>query len=168
MNVMTFDKIYSLYPYPTFVERRSLKVSSHGVNQPAALIKYEERGWKIKDKVLDYRDRMRLHRLDPFRDGIRFVGDNKTWTLHLDTTGVDVTSTYFDQPLRDSLSMNSWDLRFEVTRTELSKPYSINRTRVWGSPALRYHYLIAPPYNEQVRGVFAAEKTIKENPASFK
>lgn len=106
MNVVSFENIYSFYPYHTFVKRQALEISTDGHYQEAARSKYKERGWKLL-QLGPWDERVGYRKWSPFRAGPRFVGDRYTLTIPLDMTGVQMISPHFAGPLRDCLTTYS-------------------------------------------------------------
>lgn len=165
MNLISFENIYSLYPYTTFVERETLKIAYEGDSQTRALRRYEKRGWKTL-RLPPFQDQVGRRKWSPLCEGLRSIGDKYTLTIPLDTTGVDATSPYFAEPLHDGVAAHSWRLKYVYVHKVCDA--AIHKVTVWASSGLRYRYLIEPPYNEQVRGVFAAERALKANASTFK
>ena len=94
MNVITYNTAYSLYPYATFARRDSLVLSNHSRAQEA-LMKYATRGWRILANPSPLNARLvrsktgnGLYSLWFHIDTPRWVCDDMSWTIHLDTAGV--------------------------------------------------------------------------------
>lgn len=134
MNIVSFENIYSLCPFPTFIERRSLRMSDEGNDQKAAIAKYEERGWKILD--IGAWDERVGYRKSPFRGGLRHVGDQFTMTIPLDITGVEISSPRFAEPLQDCLTSHSWRLKYYGVDENCD--YARHEVSIWASAALKY------------------------------
>lgn len=135
-------------------------------DQNDGLVKYLNRGWEMEDGP-SAAELTAQYRQSPFCPGLRSIGDRHTLAIPLDTTGVDVSSPYFAEPLHDGLSAHSWGLHlYESEDGDLCR--ATHDVTVWGSPALRHRYLIAPPLNTQVRGIHDAERSLRQEASSFK
>lgn len=87
INVISFEKAYSLYPKATFDDSRALIIHSDGPSQVPALKKYAERGWKILDGISEseqFDDRSEFSAI------VRWIGDRCTWVIDLDMKGIDI------------------------------------------------------------------------------
>lgn len=83
MNFITHDKVFSLYPYSTFCDRRLLVWNS--VNTSAewqAVDKYLQRGWQV-ERLMFLHDMMNR----PSELGVRkrWLGDSLCWSFNLMT-----------------------------------------------------------------------------------
>lgn len=107
MNVISYEKAYSLYPRASIVNHRSLvtcQVPSNG--QPVALKKYADRGFIIETTV--------GHDDPDFPLGRRYLGDRDCWTVDLDMNGVEAHWAVNDFSTRlthDPVCATSWALR---------------------------------------------------------
>ncbi|OCH90000.1 hypothetical protein OBBRIDRAFT_693748, partial [Obba rivulosa] len=79
MNVIAYDKAYSLYPRATFEDRCSLVCRPEGPQQDVALAKYEARGWKMHSLPFFLRHNHR----HAFRLGPRSISDADSWAIPL-------------------------------------------------------------------------------------
>ena len=126
MNLITHNKAYSLYPRPTFEERRSLVHHANTVERERALKKYEDRGWAIIKKITQEESK---DRTSAFYSGLRSVGDKKCWTLLL--------SPKLDLPT-GHMETNTWALSY-------SRGLDVSMTyRILCSENLRFSYLVHP------------------------
>lgn len=161
MNIITFANIYCLYPAGTLGDRRSLQIAptGRGQNRQEAWQKYRERGWEMV-KYPNWKERGGLRMSTAFRNGLRYVGDRFTWTVPLDMEGVDISSPYFQKPIQDWVSTNSW-------RLCAPKPGSLDFAKVelcvWSSPSLRWSYILSSDEGYEVRSIRAAEEAIQAN-----
>ncbi|KAH8092515.1 hypothetical protein BXZ70DRAFT_951211 [Cristinia sonorae] len=119
MNVISWEKAYSLYPVATLHERRSLisvmdKDASGG--QAAAMVKYAERGFEMLRHIIH-----RMDVVDPsFPTTPRFMGDGMCWTLPLDLGGLAkhwrVTGELATPLKHDPVSATSWQLQYQFKK----------------------------------------------------
>ncbi|TCD68642.1 hypothetical protein EIP91_010297 [Steccherinum ochraceum] len=137
MNVISYEKAYSLYPRASIVNHRSLVTCMQPSNgQPAALKKYADRGFSIETFVGGY-DR-------DFALGKRYIGDGDCWTLNLDMTGVQAHWAPNDvsTPLtHDPVCATSWDLT--VSCDPRNKPVDLTTHNKSWSDHLFYPYTTA-------------------------
>ena len=86
MNLITYDKAYSIFPRETFEDRCSLKFGNDSDNDDDSAIKsrakYEERGWTFVDERELWALQVR-YRYSPFAEGIRRLGDSRCWSISL-------------------------------------------------------------------------------------
>ncbi|KDQ51108.1 hypothetical protein JAAARDRAFT_211257 [Jaapia argillacea MUCL 33604] len=158
MNVIAYDAAYSFYPVSTFEERRALTSGIIARRQAIALGKYSTRGWRIQAS------------LNPFeqRDGpppfylntVRWVGDRQTWTMALDTTGIELPSPISvssESFTWDPVAHNSWILTSNPSDRTCGTSYHIAKSTV-----LRYRYLVAEqPLLEQLIEFFITQGTLE-------
>lgn len=74
VNIMTWCKIYSVYPYTTFVARQICSLRYFVTeSERAAIEKYECRGW-------------RYAKWQPYQElcTVRFMNDDRSWTFEFD------------------------------------------------------------------------------------
>ncbi|KAF9003840.1 cytochrome P450 [Hymenopellis radicata] len=83
MNIITYNRVYSLYPKATFEERRGLIVTQ-SQSRPGSvesnqygLQKYRDRGWTLSSVTENHAPK------SDFRPGLRWVGDGRCLSLHL-------------------------------------------------------------------------------------
>lgn len=135
MNFITHEKAYSLYPRPTFEERRSLH-SSDGSwrkdSQAVARTKYAARGWVIVNRLTQAEID---NRTSAFAYGRRVVGDQYCWTM-------DLLPKFADLP-QGFVESNSWGLYFTQDRQAEMKFLLLK------IPELRFSYTVA---DETIKG----------------
>jgi hypothetical protein len=140
MNIISYDAAHSLYPRATFEERRTLAMSVSTPGEIEALGKYAVRGWKIQEDIWAHEEnKPRTSSFHMFQ--IRWVNDNKTWTIPLDVTGVIMRpppSATSDAFTWDPVVQNSWKLARRVGGLRLVMTYFTAKSTVF-----RYNYLIA-------------------------
>jgi hypothetical protein len=105
MNYITWNKAVSLYPYATFEQRRTL-VLNRNVTFRAAKAKYIARGFAFQRTFTPDEAR----RPGPFQAGPRYVGDNKSWVLALETDSLSLPVPASSVPACDPAVVHSWDL----------------------------------------------------------
>ncbi|KAH7890359.1 hypothetical protein F5I97DRAFT_17360 [Phlebopus sp. FC_14] len=139
MNFIAFNAAYSLYPLATFEHRSSFAMSKtrNSITTDNAFAKYSQRGWHFYFAPRP-RDVAGRH-CTPFMFGAtRWVGDNYTWTLPLDTTGImarPATNTSSEPFPWDPVVYNSWSLRTKYGGLETKCDYFPLQTTVF-----RYNY----------------------------
>ncbi|KAF8662093.1 hypothetical protein AX16_001203 [Volvariella volvacea WC 439] len=150
MNVIGHQTAYALYPYATFIQRRSLICSTSGSKQDQAREKYAARGWTLEkaispSKQLDASSDFRL-------DGAhscRHIGDGQCWTIPLSFSSRPLP---FSPALRpERLSSHSWSLKYDA-KGEARMAFSL-----LVSPYLDYRYAIDASVGglkERVKTVF--------------
>lgn len=138
MNFISFNAAYSLYPIATFEDRCALGMpkASLGGSTENALDKYVKRGWRI------YFVPSPLISISPDKPPFvlhkeRWVGDEHTWTVPLDTSGLTgrpATSLSSEPFAWDPVVHNGWIL---TNRSENYRAlyYSVQAT------VFRYNYL---------------------------
>jgi len=94
----------SLYPYATFEQRRSLVLRKNRF--PVAKEKYLARGFTFQDLLTP--DEARSP--GSFQVGPRYVGDQRTWILNLETESIPSTSIPASRRVYDPEMIYSWDL----------------------------------------------------------
>ena len=117
LNYITWNKAVSLYPFATFEERRSLILSenrSFGLAQD----KYLARGFTFQSVLTPNEARSP----GPFKTGPRYVGDEKTWILDLETESIPFGSISTSRREYDPEMIHSWDL------TDTQYPLSLSDT----------------------------------------
>jgi len=108
MNVISYNKAFSLYPLGTLAQRQSLKCATDGPNQEPAIEKYETRGWKMITNIDP-----KLPGSQAFATKARYVGDSHCWTVPLNTQGVKPPTgwTRRSTPFtRDPVEASNWVL----------------------------------------------------------
>lgn len=135
LQIIAYDKAYSLYPYSTFENRTSLWMAeprgADYLRNAAIIVKYANRGFNFVPTTLT--GNAHIFALNERRT----VGDSHTWTISLDTEGVVLrnpmtpTSPAFTF---DPVTQCSWILGFQSTN--LVMKYTVFRHF-----CLRYAYL---------------------------
>ncbi|RDB17032.1 hypothetical protein Hypma_002028 [Hypsizygus marmoreus] len=122
MNFITYNNAYSLFPYATFMQHRSLARPMTAPVELATKQKYEGRGWKYED--LDDEDAVRS--VPDLGDCCRQVGDEQTWTIALEPAlsfcGDDITSNKW-------FHTRTWSNKLEMQYGQ------------YNSPLLQYKYI---------------------------
>jgi hypothetical protein len=96
VNVISWNKAYSIFPDATFLERETFVLLPLDDSSKKAIVKYGERGWKNWTSSENQRpDEKELPRsLAPKpTDQFRRVGDTKTWIVDLNIDSVGIPST---------------------------------------------------------------------------
>ena len=139
LQIIAYDKAYSLYPYATFENRTLLWMAENrGSDQErnaAVIVKYTNRGFNFIPTTLPRNS-------DIFGVNLRrTVGDSMTWTIDLDTDGVMLRGpmTPTSPPFTfDPITECSWTLA-----TRSTGPYM--RYTIFRNFCLRYAYIAACP-----------------------
>lgn len=163
MNIITHENVYSLYPYSTFVNRRSLIVPRENrlavtsqEQYDNTLRKWQRRGWKLEaeirvDEMTGLVNRLPTHIRGPFRHkptattrpsdfaaGDRYMGDDRSLVLPLQPPLANLPDNH-----RDTFRLNSWALQYTTSP-------------LGGYSAMAYH-------NVAEFGVYELERHITEN-----
>lgn len=140
MNFITSDAAYSLYPIATFVDRRTLGMPS-ARHSSRAIQKYVKRGWRVY--FMPTPDDMAHQMRAPFHmSKTRWVGDDTTWVLPLDQTGVKARPPLSpaSAPLTfDHVLCHGWQLR--LLRGYEGNGYACHAYKVQ-TTIFRYNYAI--------------------------
>ncbi|TDL16735.1 hypothetical protein BD410DRAFT_831876 [Rickenella mellea] len=144
MNVITHCAAYSLYPKATFEERRSLVIGDRLNLHRKALEKYASRGYR---NVMQLMPDEVASPTSPFRTGERWVGDDVTWVIPLDMTGVKLCPLSRTTPALtfDPITLCSWKhYKRESKGTEdVTVKYCITHGEL--NSALFYYTYTVPP-----------------------
>ena len=98
MNVITHEAAYSLFPYATFEEKRSLIIRD-GFKQNSAHAKYAGRGWEMVRRL----SRAEVNdTVSAFAPGPRHLGDSKCWKIPI--------LPKLDLP-ESTIEVNTWKLK---------------------------------------------------------
>jgi hypothetical protein len=111
MNIISFEKAYSLYPWTTFEERRSLINVPVSPHYDQAFEKYSARGWKM---IRDPSPTTSIPR--EFRIKSRWIDDRYTWVIPLDLEGVQLSPPLNPHSLQrrpDPVSITNWQMRID-------------------------------------------------------
>ena len=116
LNVISWDRAYSLYPRATFEDRTDLflRPGYYDREEPVLdriLDKYENLGWQLCGEPRGwYRSQYDL----AFIGVARWIGDSHSWVIELDVDGVTLPPPVneFSQPMtRDPCCLTSWWLK---------------------------------------------------------
>jgi hypothetical protein len=107
MNFITYDKVFSLFPYSTFCDRHSIVWDPAKTSEESlAAEKYSSRGWQV-DHLIDINAMMNR----PTELGVRkrWVGDSLCWKFCLDP------NTSEDKSLeKHDLDNISWKIKYNT------------------------------------------------------
>ena len=142
MNVISFQAAYCLFPRGTLEERISLMSSStRGVrqDQEEALQKYSARHFRLTTSVPP-NDFLRSKPLFPL--GWRWIDDDSSWVIPLNTSGIVETSSTtthgsIQRSMHDPVVLTNWNMRCN-SRTH----GAVMLLGVIKSDFLRHRYLI--------------------------
>ncbi|TVY86545.1 hypothetical protein LAWI1_G008802, partial [Lachnellula willkommii] len=90
VNIITWNKAYSVFPDCTFLERKTYMLQPLDDWFGAQLVKYSSRGWMTLETQWE-EDKKPSHSLQDSTQ--RRVGDSHTWTIALNTDGVETSLT---------------------------------------------------------------------------
>jgi hypothetical protein len=138
MNIISYEKAYSLYPRATFEERRSLICATAGFHQEPARTKYVNRGWKM---ITIVPAQEQDNPLSSFRKGLRWLGDKLCYTIPLSLEGVHLAPPVHSlAPVpRDFLSIHTWSLEHAADPAKTAVLHFV----ILVSPVLRNNYAIS-------------------------
>jgi hypothetical protein len=139
MNIIAWDRAYSLYPRAT-LELRTALILPRGrdTTLEPAIEKYRQRGWTMLEECADKGE---LGDADTFAVGSRWIDDAHAWVLPLspltsENKSILAPSSPFSQPLdRDPVATTNWML------LALDTPY-IAYSILSGYP-FRYDYVLS-------------------------
>ncbi|TDL17060.1 hypothetical protein BD410DRAFT_730555 [Rickenella mellea] len=144
MNVITHCAAYSLYPKGTFEEMRSLVTDGRYTLHRRALEKYAARGYR---NVAQLMPNEADSPTSPFRPE-RWVGDDVTWILPLDMTGVKIMPLSRTTPALsfDPITLCSWNHVELVSKEnglleDVTVQYAIHHSEL-NSELLYYRYTV--------------------------
>ncbi|RPD63614.1 hypothetical protein L227DRAFT_496572 [Lentinus tigrinus ALCF2SS1-6] len=167
MNVIAFDKAYCLFPRATLEARCSLlSSSSKGVyrNRGQALAKYIQRGFNM---TFSLPPGDQFSRVPMFPLGWRWLDDDNTWVIRLDTVGIDrpVAANALSLPLiHDPSVVCNWQVLYRPTKGATMQ-YSVMK-----SDLLQYGYVITDQDLSAYLGRYMAlkhqEEEVKRGPNS--
>ena len=110
MNVFTDSKAYSLYPYSTFCEKKTLVCGPTTSKILGSLKKYENRGWTVIMNMSI--DSYILNSTSEINVKYRRIGDVFCWTRHLKPSNVN------HQGQIESIRCNfKWRISFQKFRS---------------------------------------------------
>ncbi|KAL8850395.1 MAG: hypothetical protein Q9221_004627 [Calogaya cf. arnoldii] len=78
VNIISWNKAYSVYPMTTFIQKRGYLLQPLDDYSTSLVIKYTNRGWKIQETMWPEDERLN-HPIQQFRR----IGDRYTWTILL-------------------------------------------------------------------------------------
>ena len=112
MNFITYDKVFSLYPFSTFCEKNSIVWGTRTSEERRAAEKYRGRGWRI-DHFISLEDMMNR----PTELGVkpRRLEDSLCWKFDLEKESLGV--------MREdkSISAVSWHIGYTTFRIGLTR-----------------------------------------------
>ncbi|KAI0765134.1 hypothetical protein C8Q74DRAFT_1031334 [Fomes fomentarius] len=144
MNIVTYNAVYSLYPYATFEERTSLVVLKVSERTQLALDKYASRGFRILDNLPSPTTGGPLlldaHATGYFSGVARWVSDAKSWIVPLNMDGVVLPSapSGAEALSRDPIAECGWHLMAQMTAGDTIST-SMNAINIQ-SPRLGWRY----------------------------
>lgn len=164
MNFITWNAVFSLYPYATFEQRHSLRTKAKDDERIAgALAKYAARGYRIVPTVYPHEERSSAF----FVGDTRWPGDAHCWTIRLNTAGVTrpgALSPASGPALTfNPVEQNSWAID-RVTQTARGVQKS-TLALCYGpvtSPVFRFSYVIADPdHIKMIRSFTEAQEEVE-------
>ncbi|TFK78930.1 hypothetical protein K466DRAFT_440461, partial [Polyporus arcularius HHB13444] len=141
MNVISYESAYCLFPRATLEERITLLSSStKGIyrNRSEALAKYMERGFNVILTMPANSGRFSGTHF-AFPSGWRWVDDNISWVVQLDTSGIShprPLNSHSSPMLHDPVSVTNWNMRYNQPKGVVMQFSTVN------SDLLGYSYLI--------------------------
>ena len=105
MNIIAYDRAYSLYPFAAFEHRLGV-ITKTFVNMEKSITKYEKRGWEfILPHQFTHRWEHHLHlrnkrkaRLATFAEQSRWIADQRSWVIKLSLDGLTIPSGMLGDP----------------------------------------------------------------------
>ncbi len=88
LNIISWNKAYSIFPLPTFIQRKCYSLQDCGQSDGKAIRKESRRGWNVQG-VMWPEEQRHNH---PIRERRR-VGDRYTWMIPFDTRRVEWSKT---------------------------------------------------------------------------
>ena len=79
VSFFSWEKAYSIFPRPTFIERRAYMLKEINERHAPLIAKYSRRGWKFQDVVWSGEPSVSA------LDGIRRAGDRHSWIISFGT-----------------------------------------------------------------------------------
>ncbi|KAI0801954.1 hypothetical protein BC629DRAFT_156478 [Irpex lacteus] len=135
LNVIAWDRAYSLYPRATFEDRRALYMRSILSPSGGVIQKYQARGWKFCFSLNQLQQ-------DKAFNVARWIGDGHSWVIKLDTEGVTLPPpvTPSSTPLnKDPCRITSWVIDRKLSANAHRPQVSVQR-----HSALFYTYVSMP------------------------
>ncbi|KZV80361.1 hypothetical protein EXIGLDRAFT_756312 [Exidia glandulosa HHB12029] len=103
MNVVTWDRAIALFPLGTLDQRRGIKTLLTNWTFEEAVDKYRRRGFSFLQPYARFDEGFKR----AFKFGHRFFGDEHSWVIRLDTTGIDPPE------MSVAVEGNSWELDYD-------------------------------------------------------
>lgn len=88
VNIISWNKAYSIFPLPTFIQRKSYLLQGYDGLTENAVRHHARRGLDVQG-VMWPEEKRRNHPIQKRRR----IGDRHTWTIHFDTRSVEVSQT---------------------------------------------------------------------------
>ena len=149
MNVIAWDRAYSLYPRATFEKRHSLYLRADVDTE--VIDKYKERGWEMLVPAMDHSWDPALFKLsDP-----RWIGDGRSWVLRLPTEGVTPPPPANERSLpmtRDPCAATAWCLVHDINHNVVSPVFTVVK---WKN--LEYKYVTYQRYIKDIKRQYREE-----------
>ncbi|KAF2006304.1 hypothetical protein P154DRAFT_603813 [Amniculicola lignicola CBS 123094] len=148
LNVISWNKVYSLFPVPTFVEEQTYLLERMNESLSGPLRSISESGWTTKsihwkqeDVSGDYQGLTRP----------RQIKDRHTWMFKLDTTGMTPSNV-------PDFVLESTTFKLLVSKHDRRiTSYVMNIKCIFKQPVLRYEYVTrstdkaAPSYGDAIK-----------------
>ena len=125
LNILTWDKAYSIFALPSFIQHRAYLLRDLSNSHESLIEKYERRGWTMGG-IMRPEDHCSNHPIRPSRR----IGDNRTWMIPF-----DITNMKHSQPSDSVL----WSCDFSIENTGTHQPVN-SLPRLY--PACKLHYTI--------------------------
>lgn len=88
VNIITWNKAYSIFPLTTFIQKRGYLLRSPDADFASLMVNYTQRGWTIQQSMRPEDPRAN----QPIRENRR-IGDQFTWQIPLDVRKVKSSKT---------------------------------------------------------------------------
>ncbi|KAI0076948.1 hypothetical protein K474DRAFT_1662339 [Panus rudis PR-1116 ss-1] len=148
MNVISYEKAYSLYPWATFEEKRAIVCRSWGIKQEEGIAKYRSRGWEmlwyVRARELQSTAARNYPTHPSFLFGNRWITDRHVWSIPLDLTGVELPKarSELSTPMsHDPVDATSWKLTYPIEAEFNVKPGAATELEVLSSKYLYHRYV---------------------------
>lgn len=144
LNVISWDRAYSLYPRCTFEHRKAILFRHRSYKFAEIRQKYSNRGFEFTTTSAN----AHLGRDPALVSEARWIGDKRSWVLELSTEGITLPPpvTELSRPLtRDPCYLTTW------RRLESTSPTAypiMDFRKVERINALYYEYVILPVDND--------------------
>ncbi|KZV93087.1 hypothetical protein EXIGLDRAFT_835986 [Exidia glandulosa HHB12029] len=104
MNIITWDRAIALFPLGTLEQRRGIVTHNASWSFDRCVDKYADRGFSFLKPLARFKEDFER---GPFRFGPRFFGDEHSWVVKLDTTGIEPPE------IPVAVEGNSWELEWD-------------------------------------------------------